>query len=150
VAPAVLLDLIATRLSMSRRATARVRCIAHVATLRNDGRAEGVVENVSLGGFLMQSPDGFAIGERFGVEFCLPEEGGRVVGDGRAVRVLRSNPESPHVRVGVAFERLDDDSPEALRKFVESHMSDEMLSRVGEPPVAFRPSLASILKLAEG
>jgi Tfp pilus assembly protein PilZ len=141
VAPAVLLDLISTRLSLSRRSSARVRCVANVATVRPEGRVEAVLENLSLGGLLMSSPDAFAVGERFVVEFVLPDRCGRVNGVARAVRVLRSGPYSAAVKVGVVFERLDDDSPEALRRYVQAHLTEEALRQTGETPAPFRISL---------
>ncbi|HEY3450403.1 MAG TPA: PilZ domain-containing protein [Myxococcales bacterium] len=125
-APQPLFDALCTRLGVVRRACERVCLNANVATLSAEGRTEGMLENLSLGGLLMSTPRGLAIGERFMIEFALPEEG-RISGLARAVRVARVKPEDPRLKVGVAFERLDDDSPERLRRFIQAHTGTEVL-----------------------
>ncbi|MGC4116205.1 MAG: PilZ domain-containing protein [Myxococcales bacterium] len=117
--PPPLFDSLCIRLGVARRACERVRWNTNVSTVSAEGRTEGMLENLSLGGLLMSTPRSLAVGERFMVEFALPEEG-RISGLARAVRVARVKPEDPRLRVGVAFERLDDDSPERLRRFIEA------------------------------
>lgn len=114
-----LFDALCLRLGVARRSSERVRWVTSVATMSAEGRVEAALEDLSLGGLLMSTPRGLAVGERLYLEFVLPEEG-RVSGLGRAVRVTRMSPEDPRLRVGVAFERLDDDSPERLRRFIQA------------------------------
>lgn len=125
-APAVLLDAISARLGVARRTSARVRCQLRLATLRAEGRREAELEDLSLSGLLMTTPEAVAVGERFGVEFALPDLG-RISGRARAVRVVRTRPDETRLSVGVAFERLDDDSPERLRRFIQARTEGEVL-----------------------
>lgn len=125
-APQPLFDALCFRLGVARRAAERVRWNTQVEALCAEGRAEATLENLSLGGLLMSTARSLAIGERFQVEFALPDEG-RISALARAVRVARARPEDPRLKVGVAFERLDDDSPERLRRFLQARAGSVVL-----------------------
>jgi len=122
-APDGLLDRLAERLAIARRTAARVRCAADLSGLRCEGMIGGIVIDLSLGGLSMLTEFPFAIGERFSFQLDLPNGGGQVAGHGRTVRVSRVSTETLSLRVGVAFERLGEDAPELLRKYIESQLA---------------------------
>ncbi|MBI3183373.1 MAG: PilZ domain-containing protein [Myxococcales bacterium] len=130
--PGKLLDLLCNRLNMLRRASARVNCITLAKVSRVDGQLVGVLQNVSLGGLLIEVESPCAIGELLEVDFELPESGGRVRAAATVVRVARSAA-SAGFCVASSFERLEGDSRVDLMRFIESKVGlDAHLRYIGE------------------
>ena len=129
LSPMRLLDAICQRASLAQRSSARVELQATMRGARADGPLSGRVEDISLGGLRMTTDAPCAVGERLEVEFELPDGAGRVKGSASAVRVARLRPDALEVSVGAAFERLDDDSVDVLRRFLEARVGAEAYRR---------------------
>lgn len=125
LAPHELLRALADRLSITRRRHPRVKCIATVSgkTLRE--AIYGVLENVSLGGMLMISPNPCGEGERFDFEFQLPESEHLIRGVAKVARVRAVSGESLDHKVGACFEKLEEGCFDLLRAFINSRVGLE-------------------------
>lgn len=128
--PKALLDEISERLSYAPRAAARVPIQTPLKGTRVDGALVGKVENLSLGGLLMVTEAFCAVGERIRVQFELPEGAGLVSGSISAVRVTRARSDANEMRIAASFERIDDDSVEVLRRFLEGKVGAEAYRRM--------------------
>ncbi|MBS2029297.1 MAG: PilZ domain-containing protein [Deltaproteobacteria bacterium] len=125
--PRALLQALSHALELSLRATARASLEAEVMARRSDGSLKGRIENVSLGGVLLATDASCAVGEQLHLEFPLPG-GDTVRCVVRTVRVVRRDP-SGELLVAGSIERLDPDSTEALRRYVEERVGAEAYSR---------------------
>ncbi len=114
-------DTIAARLDLAQRAAARVPLATRVQASRPDGAVPARLENVSLGGVLLVTETPCAVGERLQLVFDLPEGQGSIRAVGRTLRVVR-RASSNEVQVAAAFERLDTDSIDALRRYLEGQV----------------------------
>jgi DNA-binding response OmpR family regulator len=130
LAPNPLLDRISESLSYPPRASARVPCQTELRGTRVDGALTGKVENLSLGGLLMVTEAPCAVGERIRVQFELPDGAGKVSGSISAVRVTRARNDSNEVAIAASFDRIDEDSVEVLRRFLEAKVGPEAYRRM--------------------
>jgi DNA-binding response OmpR family regulator len=114
-------DTIATRLDLAQRAAARVPLATVLQASRPDGAVLAHLENVSLGGVLLVTETPCAVGERLQLAFELPGGQGSVRAVARTLRVMR-RATSSEVQVAAAFERLDPDSIDTLRRYLEGQV----------------------------
>lgn len=110
---------IAARLGLAQRAAARVPLATELQASRPDGALAARLENVSLGGVLMVTEAPCAVGERLQVSFELPHGQGSVRAVARTIRVVR-RATTTEVHVAAAFERLEADSMDTLRRYLET------------------------------
>jgi hypothetical protein len=114
-------DTIAARMDLAQRAAARVPLATLLQASRPDGAVPARLENVSLGGLLLITETPCAVGERLQVAFELPEGQGSIRAIARTLRVVR-RATANEVQVAAEFERLDADSIDTLRRFLEGQV----------------------------
>ncbi len=127
-----LLDALSERLACAARSAARVGCQLPMRASRVDGALAATLENLSLTGLLMTTDVSCAVGERLQVEFELPDGAGAIRGSVSALRVTRARGEGGGVSIAGTFERLEIDSVERLRRFLEGKVGPEAYRRLFE------------------
>jgi c-di-GMP-binding flagellar brake protein YcgR len=121
IPPLLLQDEIRQRLGIVERTAMRVNYRAPVRIGALGQQFESEMLDMSIGGMLVRSPAGLAIGTKVELTFDLPSRPGLSV-VGAVVRSQRERGERAG-RSGLAFVDLDAGARDAIRRFVQSHVA---------------------------